>query len=152
MGMDKGLLEVDGAPLIVRTSQLIDALAGAAEWIMAVENLAQRSSGLVATVGFIEAKPGATNVIAGKARATLDLRHASDAARLQALEELTQLAESTAAKRNLSLTWKTLLAQRSVPMNPFLADQVEQAIRSAEATNSREIPDVTLPVPTLATA
>jgi molybdenum cofactor guanylyltransferase len=30
MGMDKGLLEVDGAPLIVRTSQLIDALAGAA--------------------------------------------------------------------------------------------------------------------------
>ena len=108
-----------------------DALAGAAEWIVAVESLAQRSSGLVATVGFMEAKPGATNVIAGEARATLDLRHASDAARLQALEELTQMAESTAAKRGLSLTWKTLLAQRSVPMNSFLADQVEQAIRSA---------------------
>ena len=55
-----------------------DALAAAAEWIVAVENLARRVSGIVATVGFVEAKPGAMNVIAGEARATLDIRHASD--------------------------------------------------------------------------
>jgi allantoate deiminase len=108
-----------------------DALAAAAEWIVAVEDLAQRTPGLVATVGFIEAQPGATNVIAGEARATLDLRHASDAARTQALETLTRAAETIAANRGLSLTWRTLLAQRAVPMDRFLLDQVEQAIRKA---------------------
>ena len=108
-----------------------DALAGAAEWITAVETLARRTSGLAATVGFIEAKPGATNVIAGEARATLDLRHASDNARTQALDELTRAAECIAATRGLSLSWKTLMTQPAVPMNGFLTDQIEQAIRKA---------------------
>jgi len=108
-----------------------DALVGAAEWVVAVESLAQRIPGLVATVGFIDAKPGATNVIAGVARATLDLRHTSDSARAEALEELTRTAENIAAKRGLSLTWRTLSARRAVPMDGFLVDQVEQAIRKA---------------------
>src|SRR5467141_2058549 len=54
-----------------------DALAAAAEWIVAVEDLARQTPGVVATVGLVEAKPGATNVIAGEARAMLDIRHAS---------------------------------------------------------------------------
>ena len=108
-----------------------DALAGAAEWIVAVETVAQRTSGLAATVGYVEARPGATNVIAGQARATLDLRHASDNARMQALYELTRAAECIAAKRGLSLTWKTLMTQPAVRMNGFLTDQIEQAIRKA---------------------
>src|SRR5207248_11624514 len=45
-----------------------DALAGAAEWIGVVEREG-------ATVGFIAAEPGAANVIAGVARASLDIRH-----------------------------------------------------------------------------
>lgn len=108
-----------------------DALAGAAEWVVAVENHAQNSPGLVATVGLVEAKPGATNVIAGKARATLDLRHASDSARVLALDELMRSAESIAAKRGLSRGWRTLLQQRAVTMDRFLVGQVEQAIRKA---------------------
>src|SRR5437762_8799196 len=72
-----------------------DALAAAAEWILAVENLAQRTPGIVSTVGFLEAKPGATNVIAGEARAMLDIRHASDGARTEALDELIRQAESS---------------------------------------------------------
>ena len=55
-----------------------DAIAGAAEWISTVERVAQEIPGLVATVGRIEAKPGATNVIAGEAKLTLDVRHSSD--------------------------------------------------------------------------
>lgn len=108
-----------------------DALAGAAEWIVAVENYAQHSPGLVATVGLVEAKPGATNVIASEARATLDLRCASDSARLKALEGLTRMASSIAARRGLSMKWRALLAQLSVPMDSFLVNQIEQAIRKA---------------------
>ena len=40
-----------------------DALAGAAEWIVAVEALAQRTEGLVATVGKVDVEPNAGNVI-----------------------------------------------------------------------------------------
>ena len=108
-----------------------DALAAAAEWILAVENVARRVAGLVATVGFIEAKPGAANVIAGEARATLDLRHASEDVRAQALDNLIRRAEAIATTRGTSLKWRTLLNQRAVAMDQFLTDQIEQAIRRA---------------------
>lgn len=108
-----------------------DALAAAAEWILAIENLAQRTPGTVATVGFVEARPGATNVIAGEARATLDIRHASDRARTEALDELIRRAESIAARRGVTVKWRTLLAQHAVAMDPFLTDQIEHAIQKA---------------------
>jgi allantoate deiminase len=108
-----------------------DALAAAAEWILAVENLAQRTPGIVATVGFVEAKPGATNVIAGEARATLDIRHASDRERTETLDELIRQAESDAARRGVTVKWRTLLAQRAVAMDPFLAEQIQHAIQKA---------------------
>jgi allantoate deiminase len=106
-----------------------DALAAAAEWIIAVENLARRAADLVATVGFVEAKPGATNVIAGETRATLDIRHASDRTRTEALDELIRQAESIATRRGVKVQWRTLLTQNAVAMDPFLAAQVEQAIQ-----------------------
>jgi allantoate deiminase len=65
-----------------------DALAGAAEWITAVEREARVNMGLVATVGNIDAKPGAGNVIAGEARMTLDVRHSDDGVRLEALKRI----------------------------------------------------------------
>jgi allantoate deiminase len=108
-----------------------DALAAAAEWIVAVENLARRTAGIVATVGFVEAKPGAMNVIAGEARATLDIRHGSDSARTEALDELIRLAESMAARRGVTAKWRTLLAQHAVAMDPFLTEQIEHAIQKA---------------------
>jgi allantoate deiminase len=108
-----------------------DALAAAAEWILAVENLAQRTPGIVATVGFVEAKPGATNVIAGEAHTTLDIRHASDRERTEALDELIRQAESIAARREVTVKWRTLLAQHAVAMDPFLTEQIEHAIQKA---------------------
>jgi allantoate deiminase len=108
-----------------------DALAAAAEWIAAVEHLAKRTSGLVATVGFVEARPGATNVIAGETRATLDIRHASDRARTEALDELIRQAEAIAARRGVSVKWRTLLAQNAVAMDPFLTGQIELATQKA---------------------
>jgi allantoate deiminase len=108
-----------------------DALAAAAEWIVAVENLAKQTPGIVATVGFVEARPGATNVISGEARATLDIRHASDRARTEALDELIRLAESIAARRGVTVKWRTLLSQNPVAMDSFLTEQIAQAIQKA---------------------
>ncbi len=106
-----------------------DALAATAEWIVAVENQAKQTPGIVATVGFVEAKPGATNVIAGEARATLDIRTASDRARTEALDELIRQAESIASRRAVRVKWRTLLAQNAVAMDSFVTEQIEHAMR-----------------------
>lgn len=106
-----------------------DAIAGAAEWITEVERTAQNEEGLVATVGRIEAKPGAANVVAGETLLTLDLRHRSDNVRALCADILTRQAEEIAARRGLSLQHKVLLSQRAVTMDSFLSDQVEEAIR-----------------------
>ncbi len=58
-----------------------DAVAGAAEWVVAVERSGPRDPGLVATVGDLRTHPGAGNVVAGQLRASLDVRHADDAVR-----------------------------------------------------------------------
>lgn len=106
-----------------------DAIAGAAEWIVAAEQTAKSHPGLVATVGQIEAAPGATNVIAGNVRATLDLRHESDEVRGRMADMLVRQAEEIVARRGLSLRRKLLLSQNAVAMDPFLVDQIAEAIR-----------------------
>lgn len=114
-----------------------DALAAAAEWILSVEQHAQQTPGLVATVGSITALPGATNVIPGEVRAALDLRHASDVVRSQSVLKITQSAVEIAHRRGLSVTHSVLLEQRTVTLDPFLSRQVEQAIRSTGSAPHR---------------
>jgi allantoate deiminase len=108
-----------------------DALAAAAEWILAVERAAHNHPGLVATVAQIAAKPGATNVIAAEARVTLDVRHKSDDIRDRALDHLVEQAQEIAKRRGLKLGQNALLSQRAVAMDPYLIDQIQEAIRRA---------------------
>ena len=67
-----------------------DALAGAAEIVLAIERIAKEyaADNMVATVGRIEASPGATNVIAGRVGFSLELRSATDAMRKAAIEQI----------------------------------------------------------------
>jgi allantoate deiminase len=106
-----------------------DAIAAAAEWITAVERQAQNVPGLVATVGRINAQPGATNVIAGEACLSLDVRHGSNEDRTGAVEGFIRLAERISRRRGLSVSHNTLLNQQAVPMDPILVNEIEEAIR-----------------------
>jgi allantoate deiminase len=112
-----------------------DALAAAAEWITAVERRAQTASqdtfGLVATVGAIQAMPGATNVIPGEVRVSLDVRHQNDEARIVAVDYLVRAADDIAKRRGLSMRSNVRMNQRAVPMDTFLVGQVEQAVGKA---------------------
>ena len=63
-----------------------DALAAAAELVLAAEAAATTQEGLVATVGKLEVVPGVANVIPGRATFTLDLRHADALAPLPELD------------------------------------------------------------------
>jgi allantoate deiminase len=104
-----------------------DALACAAEWIGLVEHVARTTSGLVATVGTIEAQPGASNVIPGVAIASLDVRHASDEVRERALNLLLDGAEHIAQRRGLTVTGEPRLDQPAVALH---FEMVEEAVES----------------------
>ena len=108
-----------------------DALAGAAEWIAAVESLAKRAEGLVATVGKMDVEPNVANVIAGAAHVSLDVRHSEDAARKSAVESLLAQAESIAARRGLALQCTRQMDQPAVPMDERLTAILAAAIESA---------------------
>ena len=97
-----------------------DAVACAAEFILAVEALAKGKSGLVATVGKIEAMPGASNVISGKAALTLDVRDQRDARRLAAVKALRAKAGAIAKKRGLKLIWTPVQQTAAVQCDKML--------------------------------
>jgi allantoate deiminase len=105
-----------------------DAVSGAAEWVSGVEALAQRTPGLVATVGRLVARPGVANVVAGRCEASLDVRHASDDIRANAIEALHQLAGQIASRRQLDVQWDAHLDQPAVAMSTALAAELERAV------------------------
>ena len=110
-----------------------DAVAAAAEWIGCVEGHARRTKGLVATTGRIDADPGAANVIAGRCRVTLDVRHGDDRVRLAAVERLRVAAQEIAARRRLQVEWSPRLDQASTEMDPQLVAMLARAVEAAGA-------------------
>jgi hydantoinase/carbamoylase family amidase len=78
-----------------------DALAAAAEIMLAIEERACREPDLVATVGRLEAWPGATNVIPGHVQFSIDLRAPSDANRATALADVEARIFTIAAQRGV---------------------------------------------------
>lgn len=117
-----------------------DALAAAAEWITAVEVLGRRTEGMVATVGKISVDPNAANVVPGSAKVSLDLRHAHDATRAQAVDTLLAAAAGIVDRRGLSFERMDQLDQPAVPMDErltsFMADAIETAGLPAKTLTS----------------
>jgi allantoate deiminase len=102
-----------------------DALCAAAEFILAAENLAKKNIALVATVGELSVKPGASNVIPAEARLTLDLRHAKDSIRRSALKQLKQAALKIAARRRIRLIWENVHETRAVDCSKKLSAELK---------------------------
>jgi allantoate deiminase len=106
-----------------------DALAGAAECIVAIEEFCKADrAGLVGTVGAIAALPGATNVIPGKVSFTLDIRAPTDAHRKLAVADIVRRIEAIAKRRELSLQIDVTHENRTVPCAPWLKAQVAEAV------------------------
>jgi len=116
-----------------------DALVAAAECIGAVEKNARSSSELVATVGRIEASPGAINVIPGKVVFTVDVRAPRDALRLSCVERVKRDIESIAGKREIQFEIEDLQQLGVAPCADWLMAQLDRAV-SAEGIKVRRLP------------
>jgi allantoate deiminase len=104
-----------------------DALVAASELIVGIEAIARkdRKNSLVATVGEIEALPGASNVIPAEVRLSLDVRAASDEARRDAVAAILSLARKTEAVRQVSLTFETVLEKPVAACGPRLMAAIQ---------------------------
>ncbi len=123
-------------PMLLRR----DALAGAAECIVAIEEFCRTDEGgLVGTVGYIHAMPGATNVIPGQVSLTIDIRAPTDAHRKLAVADIVRRIEAVAKRRKLSLQVDVTHENRTVPCAPWLRSQLSEAI-AAEGYRVFELP------------
>src|ERR1700761_5161919 len=117
-----------------------DALAGASECITTIEELCRTDhGGLVGTVGYIHALPGATNVIPGQVSFTIDLRAPTDTHRKKAAADIVRHIEAVAKRRDLALQLDVTHENRTVPCAPWLRTQIAEAI-SAEGFPAFELP------------
>jgi acetylornithine deacetylase/succinyl-diaminopimelate desuccinylase-like protein len=101
-----------------------DALVAAAEYVLHVRDTAHRIDGAVATVGQLDVEPGATNVIPGRVRISVD-------ARAPDRERLDRLTEALGLEAEFRL--------EPVPM----AERPVEALRAA--LEARKLPVVELP-------
>jgi len=113
-----------------------DALAAAAEWILAVEHVARQShssceAGFVATVGKILVEPNAGNVVPGSARISLDLRSTDDSLRETVVASLLEQAAAIANRRGLESQVHQQLDQPAVPMAEELTALLGEALEAA---------------------
>ncbi len=117
-----------------------DALAGAAECIVEIEEFCRTDpDGLVGTVGYIHAMPGATNVIPGQVSFTIDIRAAADAPRKLAVTDIVRQIENIAKRRKLTLQVDVTHENRTVPCAPWLKRQIAEAV-AAEGYRVFELP------------
>ena len=116
-----------------------DALVAAAEMIVAIESRALQEPDIVATVGRIEAAPGATNVIPGKVRFTIDLRAPRDELRHAAAADLRATISAIGVRRNVGVEIRQMHNGKTAICAQWLQDQIGRAI-AAEGLAVRRLP------------
>jgi allantoate deiminase len=107
-----------------------DALAAAAEFVLAVEADAGSHDGVVATVGQVNVYPGASNVIPGEVTVSLDVRHADESVRAERTGRILERANEIAARRRIETTTELLGNNPSVPCAPRLVSWFAEAIEA----------------------
>ena len=108
-----------------------DALACAAEFVLATEKLATgNKKDIVATVGKLHITNSASNVIPGEVRCSLDLRSTDEKILSSSYDAIRKIAEDICQKRNIVLEWNLIQQTKPVNcderMNKLLAQSVKE--------------------------
>jgi allantoate deiminase len=141
-GATRLAVEVDGVaghagtvPMSLRQ----DALAAAAECVLAVERRCAAVPELVGTVGKLECLPGAVNVVPGKVRFTVDIRSPRDADRLAAVADVLGELAAVAKRRNVAIRPVKTHEGGVAACAPWLQEAIGEAI-AAEGLPVRKLP------------
>ncbi len=107
-----------------------DAGHGAAAISVFVRELTLRHAGLVGTVGVTELHPNLINVIAARAKLTVDLRHTDEAALQRAEHELADFVATLAAAQQLQIETRRLVRFEPVRFDARLVRTIEAAAQA----------------------
>lgn len=105
-----------------------DALACAAEIVLAVERLGGVDPHTVATVGRLTVHPGAVNVVPGAVAFTLDMRGPADPVRRKMVEVIETAARAIAEKRGIGITIEPFYDAPACPCDPRIVADLERAV------------------------
>jgi allantoate deiminase len=114
-----------------------DALAAAAELVLQVEACARGTEGLRGTVGTMAVEPGAVNVVPSLARLSLDIRHADNAIRAEAVATVLQQAATYAAERGVRFQIDQAEHHAAVPADSRLTELLAAAVAATGVTPQR---------------
>lgn len=110
-----------------------DALAGAAELILAVEEVGKGSGDqVVATVGKIRVFPGAPNVVPGKVQFIVDHRSLDARARNDVAQAIRIKAAEVGTKRMLDIKVELIGSYPPMELDKEIIDLLSEASRAAE--------------------
>lgn len=108
-----------------------DGLACAAEFVLAVEKLAQQYTSLVATVGKLHIIHPASNVIPGEVIVSLDLRSDNEELLLSSYESIKKITEEICQKRNCVLEWNLIQYNKPVICDTNLSRMLVESINKS---------------------
>ena len=108
-----------------------DALAAAAEMVLAVERRCSAGGSLVGTVGLLEVKDGTGNVIPGQVRFMVDIRAADGDTLAAAQHDVFEELDAIARRRGVRLEGNRTHDVRAVPCAPWIQERIARAIETA---------------------
>jgi len=110
-----------------------DALAAAAEIVLAVEQAAKEEAahGTVGTVGVLTVKPGAMNVVPGDAELGIDVRSIDGESKARAVRRILAAMEDIAARRGVKITPELLVEEEPVTLSPWVQAGIEWGAQKA---------------------
>ncbi len=154
-GLDIGLVTHIAAPASVRVTiegegghagaRLMpgrkDALAAAAELILALEAAAKSSGAIdtVATVGVCDVFPGAVNSIPSRVRLETDVRDIESARRDRVLDALYAACRDVGQRRGVTITTEVVNADPPATCDAAILAELEESARAAGCTYKRMV-------------
>jgi hydantoinase/carbamoylase family amidase len=106
-----------------------DALCGAAEVLLAVEQAAKARTDppVVGTVGYLDYDPRSVVIIPGRVQMIIDVRSIDTAARDAVRDEIEAAARQIAARRKLDLEWRLAWTFPPTQLDPEIIKTLTQA-------------------------
>jgi allantoate deiminase len=106
-----------------------DPFLAGAEMALALEKIAAAIPDAVGTVGKVDVRPGAVNVIPGSVTISLDMRARTDAMLKQLTAEMDREIARIAKARGVEVTAEPMLETKAAPCAPWLIAQLDDAVR-----------------------
>ena len=106
-----------------------DPFLAGAEMALALERIAAAIPDAVGTVGRVDVRPGAVNVIPGQVTISLDMRARTDAMLRQLTSEMDREIARIAQARGVEVKVEPMLETKAAPCAPWVIGQLDNAVR-----------------------